>query len=136
MQPDLFRGVLAEVPWTDVITDMFNTDLPLTTLEYDEWGDPNKKEYYDYMLSWSPYDNIKKTSYPAIFATGGLNDTQVPYFSPAKWVQKVRENNTGTNPVLFKCNMGAGHGGESGRFERQKLTALKYAFMLDLLEKK
>ncbi len=136
MRPDLFRGVLAEVPWTDVITDMFNTDLPLTTLEYDEWGDPNKKEYYDYMLSWSPYDNIKKTAYPAIFATGGLNDTQVPYFSPAKWVQKLREYNTGTNPVLFKCNMGAGHGGESGRFERQKLTSLKYAFMLDLLEKK
>jgi oligopeptidase B len=136
MRPDLFRGILAEVPWTDVITDMFNTDLPLTTLEYDEWGDPNKKEYYDYMLSWSPYDNVKKTNYPAIFATGGLNDTQVPYFSPAKWVQKLRGNNTGTNPVLFKCNMGAGHGGESGRFERQKLTALKYAFMLDLLEKK
>jgi oligopeptidase B len=136
MRPDLFRGILAEVPWTDVITDMFNTDLPLTTLEYDEWGDPNKKAYYDYMLSWSPYDNVKKVNYPAIFATGGLNDTQVPYFSPAKWVQKLRENNTGTNPVLFKCNMGAGHGGESGRFERQKLTALKYAFMLDLLEKK
>jgi len=136
MRPDLFRGILAEVPWTDVITDMFNADLPLTTLEYDEWGDPNKKAYYDYMLSWSPYDNVKKANYPAIFATGGLNDTQVPYFSPAKWVQKLRENNTGNNPVLFKCNMGAGHGGESGRFERQKLTALKYAFMLDLLEKK
>ena len=136
MRPDLFRGILAEVPWTDVITDMFNADLPLTTLEYDEWGDPNKKEYYDYMLSWSPYDNVKKADYPAVFATGGLNDTQVPYFSPAKWVQKLRENNTGTNPVLFRCNMGAGHGGESGRFERQKLTALKYAFMLDLLEKK
>ena len=133
MRPDLFRGVLAEVPWMDVITDMFNSDLPLTTLEYDEWGDPNKKEYYDYMLSWSPYDNVKKANYPAIFATGGLNDSQVPYFSPAKWVAKVRENNTGKNPVLFKCNMGAGHGGETGRFVRQKLTALKFAFMLDLL---
>ena len=72
----------------------------------------HQKEYYDYMMSWSPYDNVKKASYPAIFATGGLNDTQVPYFSPAKWVAKVRENNTGTNPVLFRCNMGAGHGGE------------------------
>lgn len=133
MRPDLFRGVIAEVPWMDVITDMFNTDLPLTTLEYDEWGDPNKKEYYDYMLSWSPYDNVKPANYPAILATGGLHDTQVPYFSPAKWVAKVRENNTGSNVVLFKCNMGAGHGGESGRFERQKLTALKYAFMLDQL---
>jgi oligopeptidase B len=135
MRPDLFRGILAEVPWMDVITDMYNTDLPLVTLEFDEWGDPRKEEYYDYMLSWSPYDNVKKANYPAIFATGGLNDTQVPYFSPAKWVQKLRENNTGKNPVLFKCNMGAGHGGESGRFERQKLTAMKYAFMLDLIEK-
>ena len=135
MRPDLFRGVLAEVPWMDVITDMFNSDLPLTTLEYDEWGDPHKKEYYDYMITWSPYDNVKKASYPAIFATGGLNDTQVPYFSPAKWVARIRENNTGKYPVLFKCNMGAGHGGETGRFERQKLTALKYAFMIDQLEK-
>jgi oligopeptidase B len=133
MRPDLFRGVIAEVPWMDVITDMFNTDLPLTTLEYDQWGDPNKKDYYDYMLSWSPYDNVKPAKYPAIFATGGLNDTQVPYFSPAKWVAKVRENNRGNNPVLFKVNMGAGHGGESGRFARQKLTAQKYAFMLQQL---
>jgi oligopeptidase B len=134
MRPELFRGVIPEVPWMDVITDMFNADLPLTTLEYDEWGDPRKKEYFDYMLSWSPYDNVKPVTYPAILATGGLNDTQVPYFSPAKWVQKVRDNNQGSNPVLFKCNMGAGHGGESGRFERQKLTALKYAFMIDLLK--
>jgi oligopeptidase B len=133
IRPDLFRGVLAEVPWMDVITDMYNTDLPLTTLEYDQWGDPNKKELYDYMISWSPLDNIKPVKYPAIFATGGLNDTQVPYFSPAKWVAKVRENNRGNNPVLFKVNMGAGHGGESGRFESQKLTALKYAFILDQL---
>lgn len=133
MRPDLFRGVIAEVPWMDVITDMYNTDLPLTTLEYDQWGDPNKKEQYDYMLSWSPLDNVKPAKYPAIFATGGLNDTQVPYFSPAKWVAKVRENNTGSNPVLFKVNMGAGHGGESGRFARQKLTAQKFSFMLQQL---
>lgn len=134
MRPDLFRGILAEVPWMDVITDMYNSDLFLTTLEYDEWGDPHKKEFYDYMLSWSPYDNVKKADYPAILATGGLNDTQVAYFSPAKWVQKVRENNTGKNPVLFKCNMGAGHSGESGRFESQKLTALKWAFMEAVLD--
>ena len=133
MRPDLFKGVLAEVPWMDVITDMLNPDLPLTTLEYDQWGDPHKKEYYDYQLTWSPYDNVKKANYPAILATGGLNDTQVPYYSPAKWVAKVRENNTGNNVVIFKCNMGAGHSGESGRFERQKLTALKFAFMLDQL---
>ncbi len=131
--PELFKGIIAEVPWMDVITDMYNADLPLTTLEYDQWGDPNKKEYYDYMRTWSPLDNVRPAKYPAIFATGGLNDTQVPVYSPAKWVAKVRENNTGTNPVLFKVNMGAGHGGESGRFERQKLTAMKYAFMLDQL---
>jgi oligopeptidase B len=117
----------------DVITDMYDASLPLTTLEYEEWGDPNQKAYYDYMLTWSPYYNVKKAKYPAIFATGGLNDTQVPYFSPAKWVAKVRENNTGTNPVLFKVNMGAGHAGDSGRFDRQKLTVLKFAFMLSLL---
>ena len=133
MRPDLFKGILAEVPWMDVITDMENPDLPLTTLEYEEWGDPNIKEQYEYMLTWSPYDNVKDEKYPAIFATGGLNDTQVPYFSPAKWVARVREHNIGTNTVIFKVNMGAGHSGESGRFERQKLTALKYAFMLDLL---
>lgn len=133
MRPDLFRGIIAEVPWMDVVTDMYNTDLPLTTLEYDQWGDPNKKEHYDYMLSWSPYDNVKPAAYPAIFATGGLNDTQVPYFSPAKWVAKLRENNTGKNPVLFKVNMGAGHGGESGRFARQKLTAEKFSFLLQQL---
>ena len=133
LRPDLFKGVIAEVPWMDVITDMFDTSLPLTTLEYEEWGDPNQKLYYDYMLTWSPYDNVKKTKYPAILATGGLNDTQVPYFSPAKWVAKVRENNTGGAPVLFKVNMTSGHGGDSGRFDKQKLTALKYAFMLYLL---
>lgn len=133
MRPDLFKGIIARVPWMDVITDMMNPDLPLTTLEYDEWGDPNKKEYYDYMLSWSPYDNVKPSDYPAILATGGLNDTQVPYFSPAKWVQKIRENNTGSEPVLLKVNMGAGHAGASGRFARQKETAMIYAFMIDLV---
>ncbi len=133
MRPDLFRGVLAEVPWMDVITDMENPDLPLTTLEYDEWGNPGIREEYEYMLSWSPYDNVVHASYPAIFATGGLNDTQVPYFSPAKWVAKIREHNTGPNPVLFRVNMGAGHSGESGRFARQRLTAEKYAFMIDLV---
>ena len=112
---------------------MFNPDLPSTTNGYSLWGDPNKKEHYEYTLSWSPYDNVRKAKYPAILATSGLNDNQVPFSSPAKWVAKVRENNLGTNPVLFKVNMGAGHVGESGRFERQKLNALKYAFILDQL---
>ena len=133
MRPDLFRGVIAEVPWMDVISDSFDPTIPLVTLEYEQWGDPNNKTHYEYMLSWSPLDNVKPAKYPAILATGGLHDTQVPYFSPAKWVAKVRENNQGNNVVLFKVNMGAGHGGESGRFERQKLTALKYAFILDQL---
>jgi oligopeptidase B len=136
MRPDLFRGILADVPWMDVITDMQNPDLPLTTLEYDEWGNPGIEEHYRYMLTWSPYDNVRDAHFPAIFATAGLNDTQVPYFSPAKWVARVREHNTGNNPVLLKVNMGAGHSGESGRFERQRLTAIKYAFMLDLLGRK
>ena len=136
MRPDLFRGVIADVPWMDVVTDMYNTDLPLTTLEFSEWGDPRNKEYFDYMMSWSPYDNVTRKAYPEILATGGLNDTQVPYFSPAKWAQKVRDNNTAPTKVLFKCNMGAGHSGESGRFESRKLTALKYAWMLDILGKK
>jgi oligopeptidase B len=136
MRPDLFRGVVAEVPWMDVITDMENPDLPLTTLEYDEWGNPGIRAQYDYMLSWSPYDNVRDAKFPAILATAGLHDTQVPYFSPAKWVARVREHNIGTNPVLLNVNMGAGHSGASGRFERQKLTAMKYAFMLDLLGSK
>jgi oligopeptidase B len=131
MRPDLFKGIIAYVPWMDVITDMFNTELPLTTLEYDEWGDPNEKEYYDYMLSWSPYDNMKEADYPAIFATGGVNDTQVPYYSPAKWVQKARDLNTGDEPILFKVDMGAGHGGVSGRFKSQEKTAQIYSFILD-----
>ena len=131
MRPDLFKGIIARVPWMDVISDMRNPDLPLTTLEYEEWGNPYEKEAYDYMLSWSPYDNVKPADYPAILATGGLNDTQVLYHNPAKWVQKIRENNTGTEPVLFKCNMGAGHAGESGRFASQKETAMIYAFMVD-----
>jgi oligopeptidase B len=132
-RPDLFRGIIAEEPWTDVLTDMFNENLPLTTLEYDEWGNPNNKIFYDYMRSWSPYDNVKLANYPAILAFGSLFDTQVPYYSPAKWVQRLRANNTGTNPILFKCDMGNGHNGKSGRFEQIRMTALQYAFMLDLL---
>ncbi|MEM9720363.1 MAG: S9 family peptidase [Bacteroidota bacterium] len=134
MRSDLFKGIIALVPWMDVISDMMNEDLPLVTLEYDEWGDPREKTYYDYMLSWSPYDNVEDADFPAILATGGLNDTQVPYFSPAKWVQKVRDHNQGTEPIIFQVEMGAGHGGKSGRFSRQEQTSLIYAFMIDLLK--
>ena len=133
MRPDLFKGIIAEVPWMDVISDSFDPTIPLVSLEWDEWGNPANKDVYDYMLTWSPMENVKKANYPAILATGGLHDTQVPYYSPAKWVAKVREHNMGNHPVLLKTNMGAGHGGESGRFERQKLTALKFAFALNLL---
>ena len=133
MRPDLFKGIIAEVPWMDVISDSFDPTIPLVTLEYEQWGDPNNKEHYDYLITWSPLDNVKPAKFPAILATGGLHDTQVPYYSPAKWVAKVRENNHGTNPVLFKVEMGAGHGGQSGRYARQRLTALKYAFILDQL---
>jgi oligopeptidase B len=133
MRPELFCSIIAEVPWVDVITDMLDADLPLTTLEYDEWGNPHRKEYYDYMLSYSPYDNVERREYPSILATGSLNDTQVSYWNPAKWVAKLREMNTGKNIILLKMNMGAGHSGASGRFEKYELAALKYAFLCDLM---
>lgn len=133
MRPELWRGVIAEVPWMDVITDMYNDKLPLTTLEYDEWGNPYKKEHYDYMLSWSPYDNMKNTSYPNILATAGLHDTQVPYFSPAKWVAKMRTLQQGQHKIYLKTDMDSGHAGMSGRFEKYKQTAFKYAFIFDIL---
>lgn len=133
MRPELWRGVIAEVPWIDIITDMFNDKLPLTTLEYDEWGNPYQKEYYDYMLSWSPYDNMKNISYPNILATAGLHDTQVPYFSPAKWVAKMRTLQQAPHKIYLKTDMTSGHSGMSGRFEKYKQTAFKYAFIFDIL---
>jgi oligopeptidase B len=132
MRPDLFRGIIADVPWVDVVTTMLDDSIPLTTSEYDEWGDPNKKEFYDYMLSYSPYDNVIRQDYPAMLITTGFHDSQVQYFEPAKWVQKLRENNTGDNVILFHINMDAGHSGVSGRFRKYRETALEYAFMLDL----
>jgi oligopeptidase B len=133
MEPDLFRGVVAGVPWVDVVTTMLDDSIPLTTAEYDEWGDPNKKEYYDYMLSYSPYDNVTAQDYPDMLVTTGLHDSQVQYFEPAKWVQKLREFNTGDSRILLHINMGGGHGGVSGRFRRHRETAMEYAFMLNLV---
>jgi oligopeptidase B len=133
-RPELFKGVIAEVPWMDVVSDMQNEDLPLVTLEYTEWGNPSIKAEYDYMLSWSPYDQIKKHSYPAVLATGSLYDAQVAFYNPTKWVQKLREFNTNNNPILFKCDMDSGHYGSMGRYEKYKLLALKYAFLLNCLE--
>ncbi len=133
MRPDLFKGVIAAVPWVDVITTMLDPSVPLTTSEYDEWGDPNKKEYYDYMLSYSPYDNVEAKDYPAMLVTTGLHDSQVQYFEPAKWVAKLRALKTDNNILILDTDMESGHGGASGRFRRYKRTALQYAFILDLV---
>jgi oligopeptidase B len=132
-RPVLFKGIVAEVPWTDVVTDSLNPDLPLTTVEYEEWGDPSSKEVFDYLLSYSPYDNVKAQAYPALLVTAAFNDTQVPYWSPAKWVAKLRAMKTDDNVILLVTNMASGHSGASGRLETYKLTALKYAFILNLL---
>jgi oligopeptidase B len=132
MRPDLFKGVVATVPFVDVVTTMLDESIPLTTSEYDEWGNPNDKEYYDYMLSYSPYDNVEAKDYPNLLVMTGLHDSQVQYWEPAKWVAKLRALKTDDNVVLLKTNMEAGHGGASGRFRRLRETALQYAFMIDL----
>lgn len=133
MRPDLYKGVIAAVPFVDVVTTMLDASIPLTTFEWDEWGDPREKVYYDYMLSYSPYDQVKEMDYPNMLVTTGFWDSQVQYWEPAKWVAKLRDMKTDDNILVMKCNMDAGHGGASGRFERQKTTALNYAFMFDLM---
>lgn len=133
MAPEKYRGLVAHVPFVDVVTTMLDESIPLTTNEFDEWGNPKEKVYYDYMLSYSPYDQVKAQQYPAILVTTGLHDSQVQYFEPAKWVAKLRELKTDNNPLVFRTNMEAGHGGKSGRFARLGETAQEYAFILDLL---
>lgn len=133
MAPDLYLGVGAHVPFVDVVTTMLDTSIPLTTNEYDQWGNPNIKEYHDYMLSYSPYDQVKHQDYPHILVTTGLHDSQVQYFEPMKWVAKLRDYKTNENRLVFETDMDAGHGGASGRFKRFKQTALEYAFFFDLL---
>jgi len=132
MRPDLFHGVIAGVPFVDVITTMLDDTIPLTTSEYDEWGDPRRKDYYDYILSYSPYDHVAALEYPHLLVTTGLHDSQVQYWEPAKWVAKLRAVKKGDNRLLLKTNMDAGHGGASGRFDRYEETAFEYAFLLDL----
>lgn len=132
MRPDLYHGIIAEVPWVDVVTTMLDASIPLTTSEYDEWGDPNRRDYYEYMLSYSPYDNVEAQAYPHMLVTTGLHDSQVQYWEPAKWVALLRSMKTDDNRLLLKTNMSAGHGGASGRFERFRETAFIYAFLLDL----
>ncbi|MFD1096049.1 S9 family peptidase [Salegentibacter chungangensis] len=132
MAPELYNGVIAAVPFVDVVTTMLDDSIPLTTGEYDEWGNPNNKEYYDYMMSYSPYDNVVAQDYPNMLVTTGLHDSQVQYWEPAKWVAKLRELKTDNNILLFHTNMEAGHGGASGRFEALREVAEEYAFLLDL----
>ena len=132
MAPELYNGVIAAVPFVDVITTMLDDTIPLTTGEYDEWGNPNDKEYYDYMLSYSPYDNVKAQGYPNMYVSTGLHDSQVQFWEPAKWVAKLREYKTDDNLLFLDTNMDAGHGGASGRFEALRETAKEYAFLLDL----
>lgn len=130
--PSLYKGIIAQVPFVDVVTTMLDENIPLTTGEYEEWGDPREKEYYDYILSYSPYDNIKEQDYPAMLVTAGLHDSQVQYWEPAKWVAKLRDMKTDNNPLYLKTNMKAGHSGSSGRFESQKETAEVYTFILKI----
>ena len=130
MAPDLFHGIIADVPFVDVITTMLDDTIPLTTSEYDEWGNPNVKEYYDYMLSYSPYDQVRKQAYPNMLVYTGLHDSQVQYWEPAKWVARLRDMKTDDNMLVMKTNMDAGHGGASGRYKRYQEIAFRDAFVL------
>jgi oligopeptidase B len=132
LRPDLWNGVIAAVPFVDVVTTMLDESIPLTTGEYDEWGNPNDPEYYAYIKSYSPYDNIEAKDYPSMMVTTGLHDSQVQYWEPAKWVAKLRDTRTDRNPLVLHTNMETGHGGASGRYERYKEVAMEYAFLLDL----
>jgi oligopeptidase B len=132
MAPGDYAGLVAQVPFVDIVTTMLDDSIPLTTNEYDEWGNPAEKAYYDYMQSYSPYDNVKAQAYPPIFVGTGLWDSQVQYYEPAKWVAKLRTLKTDSHPLVFRINMEAGHGGKSGRFQRYRETAEYYAFVLSL----
>ena len=130
LRPNLYAGIVADVPFVDVLTTMLDDSIPLTTAEYDEWGNPNVESYYQYIKSYSPYDNVATKNYPAFLVTTGLHDSQVQYWEPAKWVAKLRDLKTNDNVVLLKTEMEAGHGGVTGRFKQLEETALQYAFIL------
>jgi oligopeptidase B len=134
MRPDLYKAIIADVPFVDVISTMLDETIPLTTGEFDEWGNPKNKTYYDYILSYSPYDNVTPKAYPHMLITTGLHDSQVQYWEPAKWVAKLRQTKTDNNRLYLKTNMDAGHGGASGRFKSIEEVALKYAFLFDILD--
>jgi len=133
MAPDKYRAIVSQVPFVDVVTTMLDASIPLTTNEYDEWGNPEDPAYYDYMLSYSPYDNLQAKAYPAMYVGTGLWDSQVQYFEPAKYVARLRATKTDNNALIFRVNMEAGHGGKSGRFQRLKESAEQYAFLIDQL---
>lgn len=130
MAPELYKGIVADVPFVDVVTTMLDDSIPLTTSEYDEWGNPNDQKYYEYMLSYSPYDQVGSKAYPNMLVTTGLHDSQVQYWEPAKWVARLRDRKTDDNMLVLKTNMSAGHGGASGRYDRYKEIALRHAFIL------
>ena len=132
MSPRDYRGIVAQVPFVDVLTTMLDEGIPLTTNEYDEWGNPADRKCYDYILSYSPYDNARAQDYPAMLVTTGLWDSQVQYYEPAKWVAKLRAIKTDRNPLLLHVDMEAGHGGKAGRYQRYRETAMIFAFLLDL----
>jgi oligopeptidase B len=132
IRPDLFNGLIAAVPFVDVVTTMLDETIPLTTGEFQEWGNPKDKEYYEYMLSYSPYDNVEAKDYPNLLITSGLHDSQVQYWEPTKWVAKLRELKTDSKLLFLHTNMDAGHGGASGRFNSLKEMALEYTFLFYL----
>jgi oligopeptidase B len=135
LRPDLYRGVIAAVPFVDVVTTMLDESIPLTTNEFDEWGNPKDKAAYDYMLGYSPYDNVAPRGYPSIYVRTGLWDSQVQYFEPAKWVAKLRATKTDDNLIVLDTDMAAGHGGKSGRFVRLRDTARYMSFLLAVRER-
>lgn len=134
MAPHLYHGVVAAVPFVDVVTTMLDESIPLTTGEFDEWGNPAEAEFYHYIKSYSPYDQVQAQAYPHLLVTTGLHDSQVQYWEPAKWVAKLRELKTDSNLLLLHCDMDTGHGGKSGRFEAYHELAREYAFLLELAE--
>jgi oligopeptidase B len=133
LRPDLFKAVVAEVPFVDVVNTMLDATLPLTVIEYDEWGNPNDPTYYEYIRAYSPYDNVASKDYPHILVTAGLNDPRVAYWEPAKWTARLRARKTDRNRLVLRTNMGAGHGGASGRYDYLREVAFKYAFLLDVV---
>ena len=133
LRPELFRAAVADVPFVDVLNTMLDPTIPLTVTEYEEWGNPHIKEFYDYIKSYAPYENVQSRSYPSLLITAGLNDTRVGYWEPTKWTAKLRAQKTDQNLLLLKVNLTAGHGGTTGRFEYLRDIALEYAFLFRAL---